>query len=158
VLGIKVFVYEISRGLVEVMAIGTAVRKLAGVRTQMEQLIPQAIIRDRDTFFDESGHMLPGLRERSLARQGCSAPHVIRDGLGGDSIGWFVPWMATTRRLPYKALVENSRGVRRPHVTRLTTHIIWRCIMRKSAGLWLSGFLASLVYCAAVQAQAPTKP
>jgi len=30
--------------------------------------------------------------------------------------------------------------------------------MRKSAGLWLSGFLASLVCCAAVQAQAPTKP
>ncbi len=69
VLGIKVFVYEISRGLVEVMAIGTAVRKLQGVHTQSEQLIPQAIIRDRDTFFDESGHMLPGLRERSLARQ-----------------------------------------------------------------------------------------
>ena len=68
VLGIKVFVYEISRGLVEVMAIGTAVRKQPGVRTQTEQLLPQAIIRDRDTFFDEAG-VVPGFHKRSLARE-----------------------------------------------------------------------------------------
>ena len=35
------------------MAIGTAIRKHAGVATESDQLIPQAIIRDRDTFFDQ---------------------------------------------------------------------------------------------------------
>jgi uncharacterized protein YbjQ (UPF0145 family) len=53
VIGIKLFVYEISKGLVEVMAIGTAIRHNSSVRTQSDQLLPQAIIRDRDTFFDE---------------------------------------------------------------------------------------------------------
>ena len=32
VIGIKVFIYELGGGLVEVMAIGTAIRKHAGVR------------------------------------------------------------------------------------------------------------------------------
>jgi uncharacterized protein YbjQ (UPF0145 family) len=54
VIGIKVFVYEIGSGLVEVMAIGTAIQKNPRVATESEQLIPQAIIRDRDTFFDET--------------------------------------------------------------------------------------------------------
>ena len=53
VIGIKLFIYEISSGMVEVMAIGTAIRKTEGVKTSTEQLPPQAIIRDRDTYFDE---------------------------------------------------------------------------------------------------------
>lgn len=56
-IGIKVFIYEIGRSLVEVMAIGTAIKKLPGVTPQSDALIPQAIIRDRDTFFDESHQM-----------------------------------------------------------------------------------------------------
>lgn len=52
VIGIKVFIYELGSGLVEVMAIGTAIKKTPGVSTETDQLIPQAIIRDRDTFFD----------------------------------------------------------------------------------------------------------
>ena len=39
------------------MAIGTAIKKNPGVRTQAEQLIPQAIIRDRDTFIDATHQM-----------------------------------------------------------------------------------------------------
>src|SRR2546421_8613273 len=71
VIGIKVFVYEISRGLVEVMAIGTAIKKDPRVKTHSEQLIPQAIIRDRDTFFDDAAPPTPGMvKERALARQG----------------------------------------------------------------------------------------
>jgi hypothetical protein len=31
---------------------GTAIHKHAGILTQSEQLIPQAISRDRNTFFD----------------------------------------------------------------------------------------------------------
>jgi len=69
VIGIKVFVYEISRGLVEVMAIGTAIRRNRGVSTQSEQLIPQAIIRDRDTFFDEAAPAGAGGKARELARK-----------------------------------------------------------------------------------------
>lgn len=60
VIGIKIFIHEIGAGLVEVMAIGTAIRKHPGVATQSDQLIPQAIIRDRDTFFDHAP-VVPGV-------------------------------------------------------------------------------------------------
>src|SRR5262249_10224364 len=54
VIGIKLYVYEIGSAFVEVMAIGTAIKKMAGVTTQTEVLIPQAVVRDRDTFFDNT--------------------------------------------------------------------------------------------------------
>jgi uncharacterized protein YbjQ (UPF0145 family) len=53
VIGLKMFIYEITAGLVEVLAIGTAIRKNNTVATQTAQLPPQAVIRDRDTYFDE---------------------------------------------------------------------------------------------------------
>jgi uncharacterized protein YbjQ (UPF0145 family) len=68
VIGIKVFVYEISRGLVEVMAIGTAIKRNSQVKTSSPQLIPQAVIRDRDTFFDEAPSPTGMPKERSLSR------------------------------------------------------------------------------------------
>lgn len=37
---------------IEFLAIGTAVRKMPNVGTQSDSLIPQAIIRDRDTFIN----------------------------------------------------------------------------------------------------------
>jgi hypothetical protein len=50
------------------MAIGTAIRKHPGVATASDQLIPQAIIRDRDTFFEEAP-IVPGVPQaRTLAR------------------------------------------------------------------------------------------
>jgi uncharacterized protein YbjQ (UPF0145 family) len=52
VVGVKVFIYEIGSSMVEVMAIGTAIKKMPGLTTHTDALIPQAIIRDRDTFFD----------------------------------------------------------------------------------------------------------
>lgn len=54
VIGIKVHIYKIGSSYVEVMAIGTAIKKTEGISTQSAQLIPQAIIRDRDTFFDQT--------------------------------------------------------------------------------------------------------
>lgn len=60
VIGVKLFIHEIGAGLVEVMAIGTAIRKHQGVSTHSDQLIPQAIIRDRDTFFEQAP-VVPGL-------------------------------------------------------------------------------------------------
>ncbi len=68
VIGVKIFINELGAGLVEVMAIGTAIRKHAGVSTQSDQLIPQAIIRDRDTFFDQAP-AVPGMPQpRNLER------------------------------------------------------------------------------------------
>jgi uncharacterized protein YbjQ (UPF0145 family) len=65
VIGIKVYIYELGGGLVEVMAIGTAIKKREGLSTQTPQLIPQAIIRDRDTFFDVTQGMGAMKLERS---------------------------------------------------------------------------------------------
>jgi len=53
VIGIKVFVYEIGSGLVEVLAIGTAIQRNRQVGNVTDHLLPQAIIRDRQTFFDD---------------------------------------------------------------------------------------------------------
>ena len=52
VIGIKLFINEIGGSFVEVLAIGTAIRRNAECKTLTPQLVPQAIIRDRDTFFD----------------------------------------------------------------------------------------------------------
>jgi uncharacterized protein YbjQ (UPF0145 family) len=65
VIGIKVFIYEMGNSFVEVMAIGTAIKKLSGLATQSDLLIPQAIIRDRDTFFDQTHRT----KERTLDRK-----------------------------------------------------------------------------------------
>ena len=54
IIGVKIFIYEVGGGMVEVMAIGTAIKRNQTVKTQTEQLPPQAIIRDRDTYFDQT--------------------------------------------------------------------------------------------------------
>jgi uncharacterized protein YbjQ (UPF0145 family) len=54
VIGIKLHIYEVGTGYIEVLAIGTAIKKLGGLSTQSDILIPQAVIRDRDTFFDDT--------------------------------------------------------------------------------------------------------
>ncbi|WP_165229036.1 heavy metal-binding domain-containing protein [Aquisphaera insulae] len=68
VIGVKLFIYELGGGLVEVMAIGTAIRKHAAVHTRSDQIIPQAIIRDRDTFFDEPPTVPGAPKARSVNR------------------------------------------------------------------------------------------
>ena len=65
VIGTKVFIYEIGSGFVEVMGVGTAIKKTPAVHTQTEQLPPQAIIRDRDTVFDQTH----GTAARTLDRK-----------------------------------------------------------------------------------------
>lgn len=52
VVGIKVYVYQLGSGLIEFMAIGTAVKRIEGLRTLSENLPPQAIMRDQDTFLN----------------------------------------------------------------------------------------------------------
>lgn len=52
VLGIKTYIYNLGSGLIEFLAIGTAVKKVSNITTRSEQLPAQAIIRDKDTFID----------------------------------------------------------------------------------------------------------
>ncbi len=68
VIGVKLFIHELGSGLVEVMAIGTAIRGHAAVSTATSQMIPQAIIRDRDTFFDQAPVVPGSPQPRSLDR------------------------------------------------------------------------------------------
>ena len=55
VVGIKTYIVEIGSNLVEIFAVGTAVRKMEGARVQTASLPAQAIIRDKDTWLSGSG-------------------------------------------------------------------------------------------------------
>jgi uncharacterized protein YbjQ (UPF0145 family) len=66
VVGTKLFVHEIGSSFVEVLAVGTAIKRNPGMGTQTSQLIPQAIIRDRDTFFDDQH--FANTKAKNLAR------------------------------------------------------------------------------------------
>ncbi len=52
VLGIRTYVYNLGNGVIEFLAIGTAVKKVTGIATKSTQLPPQAIIRDKNTFIN----------------------------------------------------------------------------------------------------------
>jgi uncharacterized protein YbjQ (UPF0145 family) len=52
VVGVKTYVYNLGGGVIEFLAIGTAVKKMPDVKTASENLLPQAIIRDQDTFIN----------------------------------------------------------------------------------------------------------
>jgi uncharacterized protein YbjQ (UPF0145 family) len=76
VVGVKTRVYDLGGGLVEFMVIGTAVKKIAGVSTKSENIPPQAIIQDRETFIDSMSDTV-NLRSGSAA----SAPKMQRGPL-----------------------------------------------------------------------------
>ena len=52
VVGVKTYIYDRGGGLIEFLAIGTAVKKTDSARTKTDMLPAQAIIRDKDTFFN----------------------------------------------------------------------------------------------------------
>lgn len=52
VVGVKTYIAEIGNGLVEFMAIGTAVKKMPGFAVKTAALPAQAISRDKDTWID----------------------------------------------------------------------------------------------------------
>ena len=54
VVGIKTYIVEIGSSLVEIFAVGTAMRQMQGVTVQTPALPAQAIIRDRDTWVSGS--------------------------------------------------------------------------------------------------------
>lgn len=51
VLDLKLYMHDMPGGMIEILAIGTAFKKNSQVATHTAQLPPQAIIRDRSTFF-----------------------------------------------------------------------------------------------------------
>jgi len=55
VVGVKTYIIELGGGLVELVAIGTAVRKHSGAGVASDALPAQAIIRDRDTWLSGEG-------------------------------------------------------------------------------------------------------
>jgi uncharacterized protein YbjQ (UPF0145 family) len=52
VVGVKTYIAEIGSGLVEFMAVGTAVKKLPGLKVATDSLPVQAIMPDKDTWMD----------------------------------------------------------------------------------------------------------
>jgi uncharacterized protein YbjQ (UPF0145 family) len=63
VVGIKTYIVELGSGLVEIFAVGTAVRKLQGMAVKTPALPAQAIIRDKDTWMTgSSGFEIQTLR------------------------------------------------------------------------------------------------
>ena len=59
VIGVKTHIYDLGGGLIEFMAIGTAVKRVEGVKTRSPALPPQAVLQDRDTFIDASDTLSP---------------------------------------------------------------------------------------------------
>jgi uncharacterized protein YbjQ (UPF0145 family) len=55
VVGIKTYIIELGSSLVEIFAVGTAVRKMTGVGVRTQNLPAQAIIRDKDTWLSGAG-------------------------------------------------------------------------------------------------------
>ena len=52
VVGVKTYIKNLSNGVVEFMAIGTAVKRIPGIETLTDQLPPQAVMHDTDTFVE----------------------------------------------------------------------------------------------------------
>lgn len=51
VVGIKTFVSDLGNGLIEFLAVGTAVKKIAEVKTESDELPPQALCQEKNTFY-----------------------------------------------------------------------------------------------------------
>jgi uncharacterized protein YbjQ (UPF0145 family) len=86
VVGVKTRVYDLGSGLVEFMAIGTAVKKMPGAQTRSPALPPQAIIQDRDTFVDSTQRLNLNARSAASATKAQGGPLAI---IGAVFVGIF---------------------------------------------------------------------
>ena len=75
VVGIKTQIHEIG-GMIEFMAIGTAMKKVSGVTTATPQLPPQAIINDKDTWISRDD-MLSTEESEGRSEEGSAASGVL---------------------------------------------------------------------------------
>jgi uncharacterized protein YbjQ (UPF0145 family) len=67
VVGVKTYVYDMGGGIVELLAIGTAIKKIPGMRVSNKALIPQAIIRDAETFTNKVASQATLARQSSVS-------------------------------------------------------------------------------------------
>lgn len=73
VVGVKTYVYDMGGGVIEMIAIGTAIKKMPQIKNLSENLIPQAIIKDTETFTNKVpswGEIAQRLRERGMYGSG----------------------------------------------------------------------------------------
>ena len=84
VVGVKTRVYDLGGGMVEFMAIGTAVKKIQAVTTIHPDLPPQAIIQDKETFIES----LTG--EIDLGKRGSASARKLQQGPMGILIFIFI--------------------------------------------------------------------
>lgn len=63
VVGVKTYVYDLGGGMVELLAIGTGIKRMPNMKVHSPLLIPQAIIRDSETFSNRAA------TQATLARQ-----------------------------------------------------------------------------------------
>ncbi len=70
VVGIKTYVYQLGSGIIEFMAIGTAVKKIPGVQTLSPLLPAQAVIRDKDTFVNAAETALSSSLDQATKKRG----------------------------------------------------------------------------------------
>ena len=52
VVGVKTYVYQLGSGLIEFLAIGTAIKKVEGLKNDSIELLPQAFMKDKETFIN----------------------------------------------------------------------------------------------------------
>jgi uncharacterized protein YbjQ (UPF0145 family) len=58
VVGTKTFIYHLGNSLIEFLAIGTAMKKTPGIGVKTPDLPVQAILHDKDTWFEAAGFTL----------------------------------------------------------------------------------------------------
>ena len=61
VVGVKTHIHELG-GLIEFMAIGTAVKRVPGIATATPTLPPQAIIKDKDTWISRDDNLFAAIQ------------------------------------------------------------------------------------------------
>lgn len=76
VVGVNTYIYELGAGLIEMFAIGTAVKKSSLIKTESEQLPPQAVVVDKSTFY-----MAPNASSKMISRNNAAAPASGNTGL-----------------------------------------------------------------------------
>ena len=57
VVGVKTYVYQMGSGVIELIAIGTAIKKMPNMKVSSPNLIPQAIIKDTETFTNKTSYL-----------------------------------------------------------------------------------------------------
>ena len=79
VVGVKTYVYDLGNGLIEFFAIDLGGKKVEDIKTISDQLPPQALVVDRDTFYDATAPVSFADLNRRVGRSG-----------GGGSIVGFI--------------------------------------------------------------------